>query len=62
MFDLVTIAIALGTFAAMVGGYALYSHCRATVSRIDSERLARMTRRTADAGRFIGGNDKLGDN
>jgi cytochrome b subunit of formate dehydrogenase len=62
MSDLVTIAVAVLTFAALVAGCAIWQSYHAAVTRVDSERLARHVRRAADGGRFIGGTDKPGDN
>lgn len=61
--DILTITIFAATFAALLGGYALWQGIGRAMDRAQLASDTRATRLTArDGGRYVGGSDKPGSN
>lgn len=60
--DFLAALVGLVTFLAIIGGAALFRSYRDAAHRLERDRLASLTRRANDGGRFIGGCNRPGEN
>lgn len=60
--DFLAALVGIIVFAAIMGGAALFRSYRDAAHRLERDRLANLTRRASDGGRYIGGCNRPGEN